>query len=59
MSRENYFYREVIRYCRANVRETVTHPGLTRQQKLYLLLLTAAPRLVRSLHRLTKRIRGK
>ena len=59
MNRENAFYREVIRYCRANVGETVTNPYLTKQQKLYLLLLTAAPRPVRSLHRLTMRIRGK
>ncbi|HJC57227.1 MAG TPA: glycosyltransferase [Candidatus Eisenbergiella intestinipullorum] len=57
MTRANAFYREVIRYCRANVRETVTNPYLTKQQKLYLLLLTAAPRPVRALHRLTMRMR--
>ena len=59
MNRENAFYREVIRYCRANVGETVTNLYLTKQQKLYLLLLTAAPLPVRILHRLTMRIRGK
>ena len=59
MNRNNTFYREVIRYCRANVRETLTNPWLTGQQRLYLLLLTAAPRPVRALHRLTMRIRGK
>ena len=59
MNRENAFYREVIRCCRANVGETVTNPYLTKQQKLYLLLLEAAPRPVRILHRLTMRIRGK
>lgn len=59
MNRENAFYREVIRYCRRSVRETATNPYLTKQQKLYLLLLTAAPRSVRRLHRLTMRLRGK
>ena len=59
MNRKNAFYREVVRYCRANVRETVTNPYLTGKQRLYLLLLAAAPRPVRALHRVSMRVRGK
>ena len=51
MTRQNAFYREVIRCCRRSVRGMVSNPYLTGRQKLYLLLLSIAPRPVRALHR--------
>lgn len=50
MKRENDFYRHVKRYLRRHVKDTVTNPYLTGKNKGYLLLLTAAPKLVRQLH---------
>ena len=58
MTRQNAFYREVIRCCRRSVRGMVSNPYLTGQQKLYLLLLSIAPRPVRALHRFSMRARG-
>ena len=58
MEREDAFYGQVVRYCRKHVRDTVRNPFLRKKEKLYLLLLTAAPKTVRRLHRSTLRIRG-
>ena len=58
MTRQNAFYREVIRCCRRSVRGMVSNPYLTGRQKLYLLLLSIAPRPVRALHRFSMRARG-
>lgn len=50
MSRENSFYQAVKKHCRAHLFDTVCSPFLTGKQKIYLLLLTAAPRTVRAAH---------
>lgn len=50
MTRTDAFYRNVRRYLRAHVKDTVTNPYLTRKNKIYLLLLTAAPKTVRRVH---------
>lgn len=50
MTRTDAFYRNVKRYLRAHVKDTVTNPYLTRKNKIYLLLLTAAPKTVRRVH---------
>jgi glycosyltransferase involved in cell wall biosynthesis len=50
MRRDNAFYRKVIRYLRHNKRHTISNPYLTRQNKLYLLLFTLAPRAIRRVH---------
>lgn len=44
------FYRNVKRYLRSHVKDTLTNPWLTGKNKVYLLLLTIAPRTVRRVH---------
>ena len=58
MKKDNLFYRNVVRYLRQNVRATMTNPYLTNKNRVYLVLLTIAPRTVRSLHRMVMRLRG-
>lgn len=50
MRSDNDFYYRVKRYLREHVKDTVRNPHLTRKNKIYLLLLTAAPRTVRRVH---------
>ena len=50
MRGDNAFYKKVKRYLRRHVGDTVKNPYLTGKNKGYLLLLTAAPRTVRSVH---------
>ena len=50
MTRDNGFYRSVVRYLRGHVHDTVTNPYLTGKNKAYLLLMTMAPRTVRKIH---------
>ncbi len=54
MRGDNSFYCRVKSYLRAHVRDTVRNPYLTRKNKIYLLLLTAAPRTVRQLHAMVR-----
>ena len=44
MDRKDPFYRNVVRYLRRHIRDTLTNPWLTRKNRVYLLLLTAAPK---------------
>lgn len=44
------FYKNVKRYLRSHVKDTLTNPYLTKKNKIYLLLLTAAPKTVRRVH---------
>lgn len=50
MKSDNAFYQKVKGYLRKHIGDTVRSPYLTRKNKAYLLLLTAAPRTVRRLH---------
>lgn len=50
MKKENAFYQKVKKYLRAHIGDTVSNPYLTRKNKVYLLLLTAAPKTVRRVH---------
>lgn len=50
MTSDNEFYNKVKKYLRGHVRDTMRNPYLTRKNKIYLLLLTIAPRTVRSVH---------
>jgi len=50
MKEENVFYRNVKKYLRAHIRNTICNPYLTKKNKVYLLLLTAAPKTVRRVH---------
>ena len=56
MTASNLFYRNVVRYLRGNFTGMLRCPYLTVKNKLYLLLLTIAPRLTRQIH---WRLRGK
>ena len=50
MTEDNQFYCGVRKYLRGHVRDTVTNPYLTRKNKVYLILLTIAPKTVRKVH---------
>lgn len=50
MKGDNAFYRDVKRYLRRHVKDTIKNPYLTGRNKVYLLLLTAAPGTVRRVH---------
>ena len=50
MNGDNAFYKKVKTYLRRHVGDTVKNPYLTGKNKVYLLLLTAAPRTVRRVH---------
>lgn len=50
MTRDNDFYQNVKRYMRRHMGDTVRNSYLTHKNKIYLLLLTVAPRTVRSVH---------
>ena len=58
MKKDNHFYVNVVRYLRQNVRATMTNPYLTNKNRVYLMLLTVAPRTVRGLHRMLMRLKG-
>ncbi len=50
MTKENTFYKNVISYLRENVCKMLTNPYLTGKNKVYLMLLTLAPKAVRKGH---------
>ncbi len=50
MNGKNAFYRNVKRYLRKHIKDTLRNPYLTKKNKGYLLLLTAAPKCVRRVH---------
>ena len=51
MSWDNDFYQNVKKYLGRHVIDTIRNPYLTRKNKVYLLLLTMAPKSVRKIHR--------
>ncbi|MBO5283977.1 MAG: glycosyltransferase family 2 protein [Lachnospiraceae bacterium] len=59
MGRDNQEYRSIVRFLRRHVPDTVGSPYLTKKNKLYLLLLTAAPKTVRRVHHLRMQLRKK
>ena len=50
MTKENAFYQNVVSYPRKNVGEMIKNPYLTGKNKVYLMLLTIAPKTVRKGH---------
>lgn len=50
MKQNNDFYCSVIRYLRKSVGKMLSNPYLTSKNKIYLLLLTIAPKKVRQVH---------
>lgn len=58
MQNTDEFYCRVKRYLRAHVGDTIRNPYLTKKNKVYLLLLTAAPKTVRKVHARKMQARG-
>ena len=60
MNGDNEFYQGVVAYLRMKENRAAVrgNPYLDRKSRLYLRLLTAAPRLVRRVHRMTMKVRG-
>lgn len=50
MNSDNEFYVRVKKYLRRHVKDALTNPYLTKKNKIYLMLLTIAPKTVRALH---------
>ena len=50
MTKENGFYKNVVFYLRRNVWKMFTNSYLTKKNKIYLFLLTLAPKMVRKGH---------
>ena len=50
MTKENGFYKNVVSYLRRNVWKMLTNSYLTKKNKIYLFLLTLAPKMVRKGH---------
>ena len=50
MKKEDVFYQSVKRYLRKHIWDTIENPFLSKKNKAYLLLLTAAPKTVRQIH---------
>lgn len=50
MTRDNDFYQNVKTYLRRHVPDSIINPYLTGKNKIYLLLLTIAPKTVRRVH---------
>ena len=59
MKRDNQEYRAIVRFLRGHVQDTVKSSYLTKKNKLYLLLLTVAPKTVRRIHRMRMKLRKK
>lgn len=51
MDGKNSFYRDVKKYLRQHIADTVFNPYLTKKNKQYLLLLTVEPKTVRKIHK--------
>ena len=54
MNSKNEFYVQVKKYLRNHMKDTVRNPYLTKKNKVYLMLLTVAPKMVRVLHQKMK-----
>lgn len=56
MNGKNKFYLEVKKYLRSHLKDTFLNSFLTKKNKLYLILLTVAPKTVRSIHGFLKKL---
>ena len=57
MNSNNIFYVQVKTYLKKHMQDTIKNPYLTKKNKIYLMLLTVAPRTVRLAHQKIKRVR--
>ena len=58
MNRKNEFYMQVLYYLRENKTAIRENPYLAHRDRIYLTILSAAPVLVRRVHRVSMRLRG-
>ena len=56
MNSDNKFYVRVKKYLRSHWKDTINNPYLTKKNKIYLILLTAAPKTVRFLHQKVRKL---
>lgn len=56
MRRDNAFYRNIVLYLRGKIGQMIGNPHLTKKNKIYLFLLTLAPKTVRQIHAFIKEI---
>ena len=56
MNSDNEFFMRVKKYLRRHVKDTLTNPYLTKKNKIYLMLLTIAPKMVRTAHQKVKKL---
>ena len=54
MNSGNEFYVQVKKYLRSHIQDTIKNPYLTKKNKVYLMLLTIAPKMVRVVHQKVK-----
>ena len=54
MNSKNEFYVQVKKYLRSHIQDTIKNPYLTKKNKVYLMLLTIAPKMVRVVHQKVK-----
>lgn len=58
MTKENLFYQKVKQYLRGHWKETIQNQYLTGKNKIYLIVLTLAPKLIKRMHELKMKISG-
>ena len=54
MNSDNQFYVQVKKYLRSHLKDTLVNSYLTKKNKIYLVILTVAPKTVRFLHQKVK-----
>ena len=54
MNSDNEFYVKVKKYLRSHWKDILSNSYLTKKNKIYLILLTVAPKMVRVLHQKVK-----
>lgn len=57
MGKANIFYKDLCRYLRKHLCDMLSNAYLRKKEKVYLLLLTIAPRMVRQLHSFWMKVR--
>jgi len=50
MNSDNQFYVQVKKYLRSHLKDTLMNSYLTKKNKIYLVILTVAPKMVRWIH---------
>ena len=56
MTKDNVFYQKVVLYLRKNIAKVITNSYLTGKNKMYLFLLSLAPKGTRCLHAKIRRL---